>query len=218
MGPRQSPHMSALSKSLEVEEAEGEEGIMRSSKEVISRELMMPSSSVVSVAEHVHYQHILNVVVENSNTDVQSHTLGSTDRQRQSQTRDGMSPRTVVVTGCTGYVATQVVKQLLEKGYSVRGTVRSTSSDKVKILNALSEALPGSLTLHQADLLKEGSFDAVVKGASVVFHVASPFLQGVEDAQTQLVDPAVKARTHTRADRCSVWLLPPCICLYTRHW
>jgi len=33
----------------------------------------------------------------------------------------------------------------------------------------------GKLELHEADLLKEGSFDAAVKGAHFVFHTASPF-------------------------------------------
>ena len=37
------------------------------------------------------------------------------------------------------------------------------------------QALPGKLTLHAADLLKEGSFDKVVEGAHFVFHTASPF-------------------------------------------
>lgn len=110
--------------------------------------------------------------------------------------------RTVVVTGCTGYVATQVVKQLLETGYTVRGTVRSTASEKNNGLKALGEALPGTLTLHEADLLKEGSFDQIVKGASVVFHVASPFIQGVDDPQIQLVDPAVKVSTQDSRKPC----------------
>ena len=33
--------------------------------------------------------------------------------------------------------------------------------------------------MHEADLLKEGSFDAAVKGAHFVFHTASPFFRCV---------------------------------------
>ena len=74
------------------------------------------------------------------------------------------------------YIATELVKQLLEKGWNVRGTVRSLKNeDKVAHLRVLSEALPGKLTLHEADLLQEGSFDEVVAGADIVFHTASPF-------------------------------------------
>ena len=63
----------------------------------------------------------------------------------------------------------QIVKQLLEKGYAVRGTVRSTgSTPKIEHLTNLGSALPGKLTLHEADLLSDGSFDDVVKGADFV--------------------------------------------------
>ena len=45
----------------------------------------------------------------------------------------------------SGFVGTEVVKQLLEKGYTVRATVRSTSNkQKVAHLLALGEALPGA--------------------------------------------------------------------------
>ena len=61
----------------------------------------------------------------------------------------------VVVTGATGFVASELVKQLLAKGYTVRGTVRSLQNkDKVQHLEKLGQAMPGHLTLHEADLLK----------------------------------------------------------------
>lgn len=69
-----------------------------------------------------------------------------------------------------------VLLQLLAKGWTVRGTVRSLKKEeKVAHLRALDTALPGKLTLHEADLLEEGSFDEVVRGADYVFHTASPF-------------------------------------------
>lgn len=74
------------------------------------------------------------------------------------------------------YIASELCKQLLEKGYNVRGTVRSLKAkEKIQHLVNLGDALPGKLTLHEADLLLEGSFDDVVKGADLVFHTASPF-------------------------------------------
>ena len=61
----------------------------------------------------------------------------------------------VVVTGATGFVASQLIKQLLEKGYTVRGTVRSLQNkDKVQHLEKLGQAMAGHLTLHEADLLQ----------------------------------------------------------------
>ncbi len=90
-----------------------------------------------------------------------------------------MSPApTAVVTGCTGYVGAELTKQLLAAGWTVRGTVRSDPATSGRV-SAFKKSLPaehlGSLSLHQADLLTAGAFDAVVKGATHVFHVASPF-------------------------------------------
>ena len=50
----------------------------------------------------------------------------------------------VLGAGATGYIAVQLVKQLLEKGYVVRGTVRSTKDTaKTQILTQLGDVLPG---------------------------------------------------------------------------
>ena len=57
----------------------------------------------------------------------------------------------------------------------------------------------GTLTLHEADLLREGSFDDVVRGARIVFHTASPFfIKAEKDAQKELIEPAVHG-TRVRA-------------------
>lgn len=50
----------------------------------------------------------------------------------------------------------------------------------------------GTLTLHEAELLVDGSFDEVVKGSRIVFHTASPFFMKAEkDAQKELIEPAL---------------------------
>ncbi len=66
----------------------------------------------------------------------------------------------------------------------MRATVRSvTNKEKVAHLESLAAALPGTLELYEADLLKEGSFDKVTDGADYIFHTASPFLREVGDPQ-----------------------------------
>ena len=48
---------------------------------------------------------------------------------------------TVLVTGATGYIASHVISQLLEKGYKVLGTVRSLDNkEKYAFLNELPKA------------------------------------------------------------------------------
>ena len=93
-------------------------------------------------------------------------------------------------------LCSEVVKQLLEKGYTVRGTVRSkANTSKVQHLLTLADALPGKLELFEADLLKAGDFDEVVRGADFVLHTASPFFTETSDPQKDLVDPAVNGTT-----------------------
>lgn len=36
----------------------------------------------------------------------------------------------ILVTGASGFLASHIVKQLLEKGYRVRGTIRSLKDEK----------------------------------------------------------------------------------------
>ncbi|RWR85552.1 tetraketide alpha-pyrone reductase 2-like protein [Cinnamomum micranthum f. kanehirae] len=68
------------------------------------------------------------------------------------------------VTGGTGFIAANLVKVLLEKGYVVRTTVRDPDdSKKVGFLWSMSGA-KDRLKVIKADLLVEGSFDKAVDG------------------------------------------------------
>lgn len=101
--------------------------------------------------------------------------------------------RTILVTGGTGYIGSWVVKYLLEDGNTVRLTLRN--KDKVEKYNFLVDiALKAGakLEIWEADLLKEGSFDAAAEGCDMVFHLASPFTLKFKDAQTELILPALK--------------------------
>ncbi|CAN1316673.1 Phenylacetaldehyde reductase [Linum perenne] len=100
--------------------------------------------------------------------------------------------KVVCVTGASGYIASWLVKLLLQGGYTVKATVRDPNNPK-KTQHLL--ALDGAkerLNLFKADLLDEGSFDNVVEGCEGVFHTASPFYLNATDPQAELVDPAVK--------------------------
>ena len=78
-----------------------------------------------------------------------------------------------LVTGGTGYLGSELVKQLLEKGFDVHATVRAPHNQQaVKHLLNLADALPGNLKLFKADLLEVNSFDEAVKGCRYVFHTA----------------------------------------------
>ncbi|KAL3652106.1 hypothetical protein CASFOL_001787 [Castilleja foliolosa] len=100
--------------------------------------------------------------------------------------------KTVCVTGASGYIASWLVKFLLQRGYTVKASVRDPNdSKKTQHLLALDGAKE-RLHLIKADLLEEGSFDSLVDGSEGVFHTASPFYHGAKDPQTELIDPALK--------------------------
>lgn len=91
--------------------------------------------------------------------------------------------KVVCVTGASGYIASWLVKLLLQRGYTVKATVRDPDDPrKTEHLVALDGAKE-RLHLFKADLLEEGSFDSVVTGCEGVFHTASPFYHNVTDPQ-----------------------------------
>ncbi|PIG85823.1 cinnamoyl-CoA reductase [Aspergillus arachidicola] len=110
-----------------------------------------------------------------------------------------MTENICLVTGASGFIASHVVRQLLENGYQVRATVRSIKNEKkIKHLLDMQAKWPGKLTLFEADLLKPGSFDEPAKGCSVVYHIASPFFieSQIRDGQKEVVEPALKGTQH----------------------
>jgi nucleoside-diphosphate-sugar epimerase len=101
--------------------------------------------------------------------------------------------KTILITGASGYIGSWTVKELLEKGYTVRACVRDKSNaGKVQHLLDLAKESPGKLELWEADLLKEGSFDAAADGCDAVFHMASPFTLRFKEAQKDLINPALQ--------------------------
>lgn len=76
-----------------------------------------------------------------------------------------------LVTGASGYVASWLVKDLLESGFRVRGTIRSLT-DRAKV-DALHAMFP-DLQLVEADLRVENGWPDAVKDCCWIFHVASP--------------------------------------------
>ena len=65
-------------------------------------------------------------------------------------------------------MGTELTKQLLDRGYTVRATVRDKQSASVAHLGPLGNALPGKLDVVEADLSVDGSFDKAIEGSTFV--------------------------------------------------
>ncbi|GMN53648.1 hypothetical protein TIFTF001_022784 [Ficus carica] len=104
----------------------------------------------------------------------------------------GGEGKVVCVTGGSGYIASWLVKLLLQRGYTVKASVRDPNDPK-KTENLLSlDGAKERLHLFKANLLEEGSFDSAIDGCDGVFHTASPVILSSSDPQAEIIDPAVK--------------------------
>lgn len=99
----------------------------------------------------------------------------------------------VLVTGANGYVASWLVKELLEAGITVHAGVRNPDQkEKFAHLDEIAKNSDGKIKYFKSDLLDEGSYKEAMEGCELVFHTASPFTIDVQDPQKELIDPAVK--------------------------
>lgn len=79
----------------------------------------------------------------------------------------------VLVTGATGYLASHVILQLVEKNCKIRGTVRSLDAEENQALLSLAKD-PKQIELVEANLLKKEDWNKVMEGVDYLLHIASP--------------------------------------------
>jgi len=99
----------------------------------------------------------------------------------------------VLVTGISGFVGQHCAAELLKKGYSVRGSVRSLSKIEEVIFGISKEIDPkGKLEFCEIDLMKDVGWDKAMEGCDFVLHIASPFVVKVPKDENELIQPAVE--------------------------
>lgn len=98
--------------------------------------------------------------------------------------------KTACVVGGSGFVASLLVKLLLEKGYAVNTTVRNPENQK-KLSHLIALQALGDLKIFGADLTDGGSFDAPIAGCDLVFHLATPVNFASEDPENDMIKPAI---------------------------
>ncbi|OZJ05736.1 hypothetical protein BZG36_01310 [Bifiguratus adelaidae] len=103
-----------------------------------------------------------------------------------------MSGKLVLVTSPTGFLGAHVFRELLEKGYRVRGTARSKEkADELKKDFSKYAAQIESFVDVQ-DIASDNCFDEAVKGVDYVIHVASPFFTDIKNNEKDMLIPAIK--------------------------
>ncbi len=101
-----------------------------------------------------------------------------------------MDAKTVVVTGASGYIGKHIVKELLDHGYHVRGSVRSEAkADETRA--AVGPDHLDRLTFVTLDLTSDEGWDAALDGADALLHTASPFPLATPKDPDEIIRPAV---------------------------
>lgn len=97
----------------------------------------------------------------------------------------------VLVTGATGFIGLHCIKQLLENGYKVKGTIRSKNR-ATEVLDSMTEhgLNISNLELIEANLLEDKNWIEAMHDCQYVLHVASP--TSSEDNDEDMVKVAVE--------------------------
>jgi nucleoside-diphosphate-sugar epimerase len=97
----------------------------------------------------------------------------------------------VLVTGGSGYVATQLIATLLRSGRPVRATLRSTTREPVlRTAIRRGDADDAGLEVVAADLMADDGWAAAMDGCEEIHHVASPIPATQPDNPDDLIVPA----------------------------
>lgn len=97
---------------------------------------------------------------------------------------------TVFVSGANGFIAAETVKQLIEAGYDVVGSVRSAAKGE-----KLKKHFPKQFSYEIVPNLTNTSFDEAVKShpeVTVFIHAASPVNHDAEDVEKDVILPAIE--------------------------
>ncbi len=103
-----------------------------------------------------------------------------------------MSGELVLVSGGSGFLGAHCILALLESGYRVRTTVRSSKreADVLAMLRAGGTEPGDAFSFAHADLMADAGWAQAVAGCDYVLHVASPFPSGVPKHEDELIVPA----------------------------
>jgi len=94
------------------------------------------------------------------------------------------------VTGITGFLGSHTAIQLLNKGYSVTGTLRDTSRIESIEKVIRKHADTAHLRFVEADLTNSEIWNEIIQGIDFVQHIASPFPRVLPKDAEELINPA----------------------------
>lgn len=110
---------------------------------------------------------------------------------------EGESRQRIFVTGVNGHIGNHIVRDLLENGYCVRGSVRdlndASKTDHVRA-HAAELGLEDRLELVEGDVLEADGWSEMLEGCDGLFHTATMY--STRATATTILDTANKGTTH----------------------
>lgn len=104
-------------------------------------------------------------------------------------------PKSVLLTGISGFIAKRIALDLLQAGHSVTGSLRSLKrADEVRsalTANGLDGADLARLSFVSLDLNRDEGWQEAMTGIDAVIHTASPFPIAQPKDENELIRPAV---------------------------
>ena len=97
---------------------------------------------------------------------------------------------TVLVTGGTGYIAGELIRQLLAKGWTVHATVRNKAKSESRLRQLMGNPGEDRLKIFEAELMSDDGWAEAVAGCTHVAHVASPIATSTPKDENEMIVPA----------------------------
>ena len=106
-------------------------------------------------------------------------------------------PKRIFVTGVNGHIGNNIVRDLLEHGYFVKGSVRSLSDPK-KVDHVRQHAIDLNceerLELVEGDILDADPWSELIRGCDSLFHTATIY-SNTDDGQL-IIETAIRGTVH----------------------
>ena len=97
---------------------------------------------------------------------------------------------TVLVTGGTGYIAGELIRQLLAKGWTVHPTVRDKAKSKGILQRRFGNPDQTQFKVFEAELMDDAGWAEAVAGCTHMAHVASPIAASTPKDENEMIVPA----------------------------
>ena len=103
-------------------------------------------------------------------------TINEPTNGEQMSTKPKSNGKTIFVTGVNGHIGNQIVRDLLENGYTVKGSVRDLK-DESKTAHVIQHAkdvgVEDRLELVEGDILDADNWAEMITGCDSLFHTAT---------------------------------------------